>query len=134
MAGGAVLTYGDINERSARAAGWLASQGVSTGDRVVVQLPKSVDVVALYLGVLRLGAVYVPLNPAYTSAEVDWFVADAEPAAVVQDPAALAAGARRIPASARHRRARPRGLGRSRVHLGHNWTAQGGHAHPQQPG
>ena len=92
MAGGAVLTYGDIDERAARAAGWLQSQGVSTGDRVAVQLPKSVDVVALYLGVLRLGAVYVPLNPAYTSAEVDWFVADAKPAAVVQDPAALAAG------------------------------------------
>ncbi len=86
------LTYGDMDERSSRVAGWLASQGVVTGDRVVVQLPKSVDAVALYLGVLRLGAVYVPLNPAYTAAEVDWFVADAEPAAVVQDPVALADG------------------------------------------
>ena len=100
MAGGAVLTYGDIDERSARAAGWLQSQGVSTGDRVVVQLPKSVDVVALYLGVLRLGAVYVPLNTAYTPAEVDWFVADAEPAVVVRDAGALVAaldGSRPLP-------------------------------------
>ncbi len=90
--GGATITYGDMDERSARATGWLRSLGVSAGDRVVVQLPKSVDGVALYLGVLRLGAVYVPLNTAYTPAEVDWFVADAEPAAVVQDPGVLAAG------------------------------------------
>ena len=87
--GGATVTYGEMDERSARAAGWLAFQGVSTGDRVVAQLPKSVDAVALYLGVLRLGAVYVPLNTAYTSAEVDWFVADAEPAVVVRDADAL---------------------------------------------
>ena len=100
IAGGATLTYADMDERSARAAGWLKSQGVSAGDRVVVQLPKSVDVVALYLGVLRLGAVYVPLNTAYTPAEVDWFVADAEPAAVVRDASALVAaldGSRPLP-------------------------------------
>ncbi len=90
--GADVLTYGDIHERSARAAGWLESQGVAPGDRVVAQLPKSVDAVALYLGVLRSGAVHVPLNPAYTEAEVDWFVSNAEPAAVVRDSAALAAG------------------------------------------
>ena len=100
MAGGTTLTYGDMDGRSARAAGWLKSQGVSAGDRVVAQLPKSVDVVALYLGVLRLGAVYVPLNTAYTPAEVDWFVADAEPAVVVRDAGALVAaldGSRPLP-------------------------------------
>jgi len=86
-----------MDERSARAAGWLRDQGVSTGDRVVVQLPKSVDAVALYLGVLRLGAVHVPLNTAYTPAEVDWFVADAEPVAVVQDAGSLASGLDRSP-------------------------------------
>lgn len=84
LPGGEVLAYADIDERSARAARWLGAQGVGAGDRVVVQLPKSPDTVALYLGVLRLGAVFVPLNTAYTPAEVDWFVADAEPAAVVQ--------------------------------------------------
>ena len=94
---GPTLTYRDMDERSARAAGWLRNQGVSTGDRVVVQLPKSVDAVALYLGVLRLGGVHVPLNTAYTPAEVDWFVADAEPAAVVQDAGSLASGLDRSP-------------------------------------
>ena len=92
ITGGATLTYGDMDERSARAAGWLQSQGVSAGDRVVVQLPKSIDVVAVYLGVLRLGAVYVLLNTAYTPAEVDWFVTDAEPAAIVNDAQSLADG------------------------------------------
>ena len=90
--GGAALTYDDMDARSALAAGWLRSEGVTTGDRVVVQLPKSADGVALYLGVLRLGAVYVPLNTAYTPAEVDWFIADAEPAAVVRDADAVAEG------------------------------------------
>ena len=92
MRGGAALTYGDMDARSALAAGWLRSLGVSPGDRVVAQLPKSTDGVALYLGVLRLGAVYVPLNTAYTPAEVDWFISDAEPAAVVRDADAVAEG------------------------------------------
>lgn len=90
--GGTGVTYREMDERSAQAAGWLRDLGVSAGDRVVVQVPKSVDAVALYLGVLRLGAVYVPLNTAYTPAEVEWFVADAEPAATVLDGATLAAG------------------------------------------
>ena len=89
------VTYGEMDARSALAAGWLGSQGVSAGDRVVVQIPKSSDAVALYLGVLRLGAVYVPLNTAYTDAEVDWFVSDAEPAAVVRDTAVMTAGLER---------------------------------------
>ena len=82
---GPTVTYGEMDARSALAAGWLQSQGVSPGDRVVAQLPKSVDAVALYLGVLRLGAVYVPLNTAYTDTEVEWFVGDSEPAVVVRD-------------------------------------------------
>ena len=88
--GGPTVTYGEMDARSALAAGWLSAQGVEAGDRVVAQIPKSVGSVALYLGVLRLGAVYVPLNTAYTPAEVDWFVADAEPAVVVRDADALA--------------------------------------------
>ena len=90
--GGPTVTYGEMDAHSARAAGWLRSQGVAPGDRVVVKLPKSVESVALYLGVLRLGAVYVPINTAYTEAEVEWFVGDAEPAAVVRDADALTDG------------------------------------------
>src|SRR5690606_8464680 len=61
--------------------------GVRTGDRVTVQVNKSLANVALYLGALKLGAVYHPLNTAYTPTELEFFVSDAEPALIVVDPA-----------------------------------------------
>ena len=72
----------------ATVAGWaaaLARRGARPGDRIVVQAEKSVEGALLYLASLRAGLVHVPLNPAYTPAEVAWFVADAEPAIVVDD-------------------------------------------------
>ena len=74
-----VWSYHDLEQFSERMAGALASLGTGVGDRVVVQTEKSAEAVALYLGCLRLGAVYVPLNTAYTAAEVHYFLADAEP-------------------------------------------------------
>jgi len=63
-----------------------AASGVGIGDRVSVQAGKSVDYVLLYLGCLRGGFVFHPLNPAYTRNELEYFFADAEPALVVCDP------------------------------------------------
>lgn len=80
---GTELSYGDIDERSASFASSLARRGVDVGDRVVVQVDKSADAVALYLACLRAGAVYVPLNTAYTPAEVGYFVDDADAALFV---------------------------------------------------
>ena len=77
-------TYGDLTRWSRLMAGALQSLGVVPGDRVLVQVDKSAHAVALYLGCLRLGAVYVPLNTAYTDAEVDYFVGDAEPKVYVR--------------------------------------------------
>lgn len=82
-AGGVIWTYGDLDRASARFAAVLRARGVEPGDRVVVQVPKSMEAVALYLGVLRCGGVYVPLNTAYTEREVDFFVGDASPRVVV---------------------------------------------------
>lgn len=82
---GAVVTYGDLGARAAILAGGLRSHDVHVGDRVVVQVAKSVDAVALYLACLRTGAVYVPLNPAYTAREVDGFVDDAGAVLFVDD-------------------------------------------------
>jgi malonyl-CoA/methylmalonyl-CoA synthetase len=82
---GTTWTYGDLGARSAVLVGALIAAGVGTGDRVVVQVDKSADAVALYLACLRLGAVFVPLNTAYTPAEVAAFVDDARPALVVDD-------------------------------------------------
>ena len=61
----------------------LASRGVVAGDRVLVQVAKTPQAVALYLACLKIGAVYAPINPAYTQPEVEHFIADAEPALFV---------------------------------------------------
>jgi len=86
---GPTWTYRQLDDRSAAMAGALHELGVRTGDRVVVQVDKSPDAVALYLACLRSGAVYLPLNTAYTRAEVRFFVDDAEPALVIGRPDSL---------------------------------------------
>lgn len=83
------LAYQDADEECGQMQAALASLGVSKGDRVVVQVEKSIEAVLLYLACLRIGAIYVPLNTAYTPAEVSYFVGDAEPALFVCDPAVI---------------------------------------------
>ena len=78
--------YGDLLAQVSRAAGALADLGVKPGDRVVTQTEKTPQALALYLGCLKVGAVYVPLNTAYTAAEMEYFLSDAEPALLVCDP------------------------------------------------
>src|SRR5271156_1787250 len=63
---GRIVTYGDLFDTSGRYANVLRAAGVEFGDRVVVQVDKSPECVLLYLACLRLGAVYLPLNQAYT--------------------------------------------------------------------
>ncbi len=82
-------SYGDMLGASGRYANALTWLGVKPGDRVAVQTGKHVDSVWLYLGCLRIGAVYLPLNPAYTPAEVAYFVSDAEPAVLVCETGSL---------------------------------------------
>jgi malonyl-CoA/methylmalonyl-CoA synthetase len=92
------LTYADMLARSAQAANVLVARGVKPGDRVAAQVEKTPENLLLYLGALRAGAVYLPLNTAYTPAELDYFIGDAEPALFVCDPArrdALAAIAKK---------------------------------------
>ena len=67
-------------------ANYLVSRGVKTGDRVAVQAEKSVPALVLYLAAVRAGAVYLPLNTAYTLNELDYFITDAEPSLIVCDP------------------------------------------------
>jgi malonyl-CoA/methylmalonyl-CoA synthetase len=84
---GRSLTYGDMIDLSAGMARALVKLGVAPGDRVAVQVGKSVEMIVLYLACLRAGAVFLPLNTAYTPAEVAYFVGDARPALFVVDPA-----------------------------------------------
>ncbi len=81
------ISYGDLIARSGQIANFLVKRGVKTGDRVAVQVEKSVQNLILYLAVVRAGAVYLPLNTAYTLNELDYFITDAEPSVVVCDPA-----------------------------------------------
>jgi len=79
-------TYGEMIALSGRLAGALRRRGVAPGDRVAVQVEKSPEALMLYLACVRAGAVYLPLNTAYTLAELDYFIGDATPRLVVVDP------------------------------------------------
>ncbi|SFO01017.1 malonyl-CoA/methylmalonyl-CoA synthetase [Bradyrhizobium sp. Ghvi] len=83
---GAHISYGDLIARAGQMANVLVARGVKPGDRVAVQVEKSVANIVLYLGTVRAGAVYLPLNTAYTLNELDYFIGDAEPSLVVCDP------------------------------------------------
>ncbi len=76
-------SYADTVAASGRLANLLLDAGVEPGDRVLVQVPKSAEAIALYLAAVRAGAVFLPLNTAYTRAEVEYFLDDAEPAVMV---------------------------------------------------
>jgi malonyl-CoA/methylmalonyl-CoA synthetase len=86
---GPTLTYAAVDTRAAQMAGALRELSVGLGDRVVVQIDKSTDNVALYFACLRIGAVFLPLNTAYTPSEVAFFVDDAEPTVVIARPGSL---------------------------------------------
>ncbi|MEL6773460.1 MAG: malonyl-CoA synthase [Pseudomonadota bacterium] len=79
-------TFGAVDDVSSRFATALIALGVKAGDRVAVQVEKSIEALMLYLGTIRAGAVFLPLNTAYTPTEVAFFVEDAEPALLVCDP------------------------------------------------
>jgi malonyl-CoA/methylmalonyl-CoA synthetase len=84
------MTYGDAWAQSARVANALRELGVKRGDRVAMQIEKSPLAVMLYLACIRSGAIFVPMNTAYTDAEVDYLVSDAEPVVFVSDSSSRA--------------------------------------------
>ncbi len=79
-------TWRDIEHGSARIANLFVDLALPPGARVLVHADKSVEAVMLYLGVLRAGLVYVPLNPAYQASEVEYFIDNARPDLVVCAP------------------------------------------------
>ena len=84
--GGETLSYAGMRRRAAAMASALVALGVAPGDRVAAQIEKSAEGLMLYLGAVQAGAVFLPLNTAYTAAELDYFLGDAEPKVVVCDP------------------------------------------------
>jgi long-chain acyl-CoA synthetase len=85
-AGADVVTYRELEERAARVAGALLSEGVEPGDRVAIQGDNTIAFVASYLGALRTGAVAVPLNPQAPDAELARELESAEPSVVLLPP------------------------------------------------
>jgi malonyl-CoA/methylmalonyl-CoA synthetase len=86
---GPVIHYDDIKALSARIAHALLAAGCRAGDRVAVQTDKHWQALALYLGCLRAGLVYLPLNTGYQRSELDYFFADAQPRVIVCSPDSL---------------------------------------------
>lgn len=87
LADGTLWSYRNAISLSGRMATVLADHGATPGDRIAVQVQKSPEALALYFACLRSGMALVPLNTAYTPAEVEYFVGDAEPVVLVGDGA-----------------------------------------------
>lgn len=80
---GLFYTWRDLDRATAQIANLLGSLELPEGSRVAVQVEKSVEALILYLATLRAGFVFLPLNTAYQSAEIEYFIGNAEPAVVV---------------------------------------------------
>jgi malonyl-CoA/methylmalonyl-CoA synthetase len=87
---GTRYTYADLEAETARYANLLVSLGLKKGDRVAAQIDKSSQTVFLYLGCLRAGFAFLPLNTAYQETEIGYFLGDAQPALAVCRPEARA--------------------------------------------
>jgi acyl-CoA synthetase (AMP-forming)/AMP-acid ligase II len=76
-------TYGELADWSDAVTSWLLAKGVEQGDRVVVQLPTTRELVATFFGASRAGAVFVPLNPAMKEFHRGSVVRNAEPRLII---------------------------------------------------
>ena len=97
------FSYAEFWALSGRIAQALADSGIEKGDRIAVQVEKSPEAIALYLACARAGAVFLPLNTAYTLAELDYFLGDAEPGNHHCRAGARAGNCRACPAPRRRR-------------------------------
>lgn len=89
-ADGQQLSFTELDQLAGRMASCLAAHGLVCGDRVSVQVEKSLSALALYLGCLRGGFVFHPLNTGYKEQELAYFLTNAEPALMVCDSRDLA--------------------------------------------
>jgi amino acid adenylation domain-containing protein len=91
--GGARTSFGELEARANRLARHLRARGVTTGDRVALSMERSPDAIVAMLAVLKAGASYVPLDPAYPDARAATILADAGCKVVVVHDAAVVAHA-----------------------------------------
>ncbi|WP_020608201.1 non-ribosomal peptide synthetase [Actinokineospora enzanensis] len=86
------LSYAEFNARANRLAGLLLERGIGPEDRVCVVLPRSADLLVTFLAILKVGAVYVPVDPMFPADRISYLVADCSPALMVTTGASGAVG------------------------------------------
>ena len=79
------LSYGELADAVNRTGNYLISHGIAPGDRVAAQLPKCLPFIYLHLAAAQIGAIFLPLNPAYPKAELRYFLADSGARLLVAD-------------------------------------------------
>lgn len=84
---GRTLTHAEFLDMAARFAHALGDHGLRPGDRVAVQVAKSAEALALYAAAVQAGVVFLPLNTAYTGAELGYFIENSGAGLIVCDPA-----------------------------------------------
>lgn len=77
------MTFAEFCDRAAQIAHVLVANGVAPGDRIVVQAPKTPEMVLLYAAAIQSGAVFLPLNTAYTRDELGYFITDSTPKLII---------------------------------------------------
>ncbi|MFI9387082.1 amino acid adenylation domain-containing protein [Kutzneria sp. NPDC052558] len=80
---GIEVSYADLHARANRLANRLLAKGIGPGDTVAIQLPRSVELVAALVGVLKTGAAYLPVDPDYPADRIAYMLADARPREVI---------------------------------------------------
>ncbi|MET7766969.1 amino acid adenylation domain-containing protein, partial [Streptomyces sp. NPDC005393] len=96
VADGAEVSYAELDARAARMARYLVNQGVGAESLVAVVLERGVDLMVALLGILKAGAAYLPIDPAYPADRIAYMLDDAKPAMVLGASDTVAA----VPASA----------------------------------
>ncbi|MCV7314896.1 amino acid adenylation domain-containing protein [Mycolicibacillus parakoreensis] len=89
---GRQYSYREINEEANRVAHWLIGRGIGSEDRVAVLIDKSPQLVITALGILKAGAVYLPVDPTYPADRLAFILSDSEPALVLREPVTDLAG------------------------------------------
>src|SRR5690606_27991528 len=82
---GTVLDYAELNRSANRLARLLIARGVGPEDRVALLLPRSAEFVVALLAVVKAGAAYIPVDPAYPAARIEHLLGDAAPVCVLVD-------------------------------------------------
>ncbi|WP_152980172.1 AMP-binding protein, partial [Pseudomonas corrugata] len=81
------LTYGELNARANRLAHHLLVLGIRPDDRVAICVERGLDMIVGLLGILKAGAGYVPLDPAYPAERLAYLLQDSAPVAVLAQTA-----------------------------------------------